>query len=95
MCNIPTGLAEHEVKNEMSRFMIDNYLADPANPRPVINCILDEKERSAIMELSSVEEANRLIKLERMPILEEECKILRMGEQLYATQPANSVHHSM
>lgn len=80
LANIPTGLAEHEVKNEMSRFMIDNYLSDPNNPRPVLDCKLDEKERTAILELSSVEEANRLIKLERMPILEEECKILRMGE---------------
>lgn len=66
---------------DMAKFMKENYLADPGNPRPVLDCKLDVKDCSAVIELSSVEEANRLIKLERMSILDEECKIIRLGEQ--------------
>jgi polo-like kinase 1 len=60
--------------------MVDNYLADSGNSRPVISCILNEKDRSACIELSSVEESSRMIKLERMKLLEDDCKIIRMGE---------------
>jgi hypothetical protein len=60
--------------------MTENYLADPNNVKPVLDCKLNEKDRTADIELSSVEEASRLIKLERMPVLDDECKIIRLGE---------------
>lgn len=60
--------------------MLDNYLADNDNPTPVRNCNLAPSSNSAILELSSVEETNRLVKLDTINIFNEKCKIIRMAD---------------
>jgi len=60
--------------------MVDNYLADSGNTKPVLTCTLNEKERTGCIELSSVEESSRMIKLEKMKLLDDDCKIIRMGD---------------
>ncbi len=53
------------------------------NAKPILQCNLNEKDRTCTLELSSVEEANRLLKLESIQLLDENCKILRLGDSLY------------
>lgn len=65
--------------------MTNNYLADLKNIRSVLSCELKTTERSAQVELSSVEETNRICKLEKINIFNTECKIIRLGESMYGT----------
>ena len=66
MSNLPLnlGLAEKEIGEIVTRFLIENYLNDEGNFQPVKEVIVDHAKNSAIIELSSVEEANRLAKIE-------------------------------
>lgn len=86
LCNIPTGLTDRDLYTEISRFMSRNYLNDMQNTKPVLACNLNEKDRTCILELSSAEEANRVLKLENMKLLDEECKIVRLGESIYGQE---------
>jgi polo-like kinase 1 len=63
LCNIPTGISERELVTEISKLMVNNFLNDPGNSKPLIFALLNEKDQAAILELSSVEEANRLLKV--------------------------------
>jgi hypothetical protein len=85
--NLPLylGLQEDSISKVVNDFLVKNYLADPGNPSPVIACEINKKDRSAIVELSSVEEANRFTKLPDMQILNVLCKITRLGESMYGT----------
>mgnify|MGYP001097818369 CR=1 FL=1 len=60
--------------------MVENYLSDSGNIKPILVCTLNEKERTACIELSSVEESSRMLKLERIKLLDDDCKLIRMGE---------------
>lgn len=60
-----------------------NYLNDVGNAKPILHCHLNEKDRTCTLELSSVEESNRMLKLEEIKLLDESCKVLRLGESLY------------
>lgn len=85
--NLPLylGLQEESISKVINDYLVKNYLADPGNPSPVIACEINKKDRSAIVELSSVEEANRFTKLPEMQILNVLCKITRLGESMYGT----------
>ncbi|CAK75433.1 unnamed protein product (macronuclear) [Paramecium tetraurelia] len=89
ICNIPTGLTNRDLYAELSRFMNRNYLNDVGNAKPILYCHLNEKDRTCTIELSSVEEANRMLKLEDIKLLDESCKIFRLGDSLYG-QSVNS-----
>lgn len=64
--NLPLymGLNEKDITQIVSKFLIDNFLNDEGNIRPVLSSSLNHQGNFAIMEISSVEEANRLIKIE-------------------------------
>ncbi|CAD8152457.1 unnamed protein product [Paramecium pentaurelia] len=83
LCNIPTGLTNRDLYAELSRFINRNYLNDVGNAKPILYCHLNEKDRTCTIELSSVEEANRMLKLEEIKLLDESCKIFRLGDNLY------------
>ncbi|CAK79900.1 unnamed protein product (macronuclear) [Paramecium tetraurelia] len=83
ICNIPTGLTNRDLYAELSRFMNRNYLNDVGNAKPILYCHLNEKDRTCTLELSSVEESNRMLKLEEIKLLDESCKIFRLGDSLY------------
>lgn len=63
--------------------MTSNYLADLKNIRSVLTCELKAVDRSVQVELSSVEETNRICKLDKITIFNTDCKIIRLGESLY------------
>jgi len=43
---------------------MDNFLMDPGSTKPILFCQHAPSSNGAIIELSSVEETNRLVKLE-------------------------------
>ena len=57
-------LSEKELHELINRFIIDYYLNDVNNPKPILSFELNAKGKSANIELSSVEETNRMIKIE-------------------------------
>ena len=69
--NLPLymGLTEKDVMQIVSKFLIDNYLNDDGNMKPVLSTTLNHQGNFAVMEISSVEEANRLIKIESIILL--------------------------
>jgi len=83
--NLPLelGLTSIDIRRLVTEFMMKNYLNDTSNTNPILNCEISEKERSANLELSSVEETNRLCKLDKIHIFNNECKIIRLGDTLY------------
>ena len=64
--NLPLqlGLGEKEIGEFVTKFIIENYLNDDGNFQPVKEVIVDTVKNSATIELSSVEEAGRLAKVE-------------------------------
>ena len=54
----------------IDRVMKEYYLNDYKNDNPVINVTINERERFAVIELSSVEEANRLLKLGTIELID-------------------------
>jgi hypothetical protein len=63
--------------------MKEYYLNDYKNENPVINVTINERERFAVIELSSVEEANRLLKLGTIELIDQVAKFARMGDTSY------------
>ena len=57
-------LSEQDIAELVSKFLIKNFLNDPNNNHPIISCTLNSQGNSATLEISSVEETNRLIKVE-------------------------------
>lgn len=64
----------------MTKFLIDNYLNDKGNMNPVVSCLIVPSGNYAELEMSSVEETNRLIKVENIKIFGQNCTISRIGE---------------
>ena len=64
--NLPLymGLTENDIKQIVSQFLIDNFLNDVGNFNPIVSVCLNHQGNFAILEVSSVEETNRLIKIE-------------------------------
>lgn len=87
LSNVPLylGLTEESVGKVVSDYLVRNYLNDAGNQHPVLGVELNRKERLAIIELSSVEEANRFSKIKDINILNVTCKVTRLGESMYGT----------
>ena len=83
--NLPMylGLREADIRSLVSEFLITNYLSDQGNTDPVLECELNASNKTAIIECSSVEEANRFSKTNSMQILGVKCKVKRLGESMY------------
>eukprot|EP00828_Plagiopyla_frontata_P014538 TRINITY_DN1904_c0_g1_i3.p1 TRINITY_DN1904_c0_g1~~TRINITY_DN1904_c0_g1_i3.p1 ORF type:complete len:329 (-),score=61.12 TRINITY_DN1904_c0_g1_i3:76-1062(-) len=80
--NIPLNLdlTETDIIRLVAKFLFDNFLNDSNNLTPIISCQLNMQQSFAILEMSSVEEASRLIKVETIKIFNNTCKITRVGE---------------
>lgn len=66
IANLPLfkGIKERDVGELVAKFMVENYLNDQGNMRPVLEVTFQPAANSGIIELSSVEEANRLLKVD-------------------------------
>lgn len=57
------GLDNIDIISYISNFMKENALANEGNDNPVLNCEINEEDKTANIELSSVEETNLMYKL--------------------------------
>lgn len=76
-------MTENDLKKITAKFIEDNFLNDTGNTNPVTQIELNKDKNYIILEVSSVEEANRLLKLKFITILCVECKIHRLSENAY------------
>ena len=87
LSNLPLylGLIEDSIIKVVTDYLLRNYLNDANNQNPIVGCELNRKERTCVVELSSVEEANRFSKIKDITILNVTCKVTRLGESMYGT----------
>jgi len=83
--NLPIylGLKEKDVRQLITDFIKKNYLNDPGNVEPVLVCELNGNARTATIELSTVEEASRLSKVNFITILSVKCKVTKVAESMF------------
>lgn len=83
--NLPLelGLTNKDIFKFITDFMIKNYLTDNGNTSPIVSLEINEKEKSVILEFSSVEETSCLCKLEKLKIFNNDCRITRLGDTMY------------
>lgn len=88
LMNLPLylSLSKEDIQNLLNTFFLEHYLNDKGSRTPVISVEISSNGKSVIIELSSVEEANRLAKLEHITILEVKCKVSRCSESQYNTE---------
>lgn len=87
LSNLPLylGLSEESIGKVVADYLINNYLNDANNPNPIVSCEINRKEKTCVVELSSVEEANRFSKIKDITVLNVTCKVTRLGESMYGT----------
>lgn len=85
LSNLPLylGINEEQITKVVTDFLMENYLNDPDNLNPVLSVEINRKDRTCVIELSSVEEANRMSKIKDIVILGINCKITKLGESMY------------
>ena len=87
LSNLPLylNIDEESIKKVVSDYLIRNYLADPNNSTPILTCEINKKDKTCVLELSSVEEANRFSKIKDIMILNVTCKVTKLGESMYGS----------
>jgi len=85
MSNLPLnrGLTSQDLSEIVTTFLMENYLTDPGNHYPIKEVAVDPVRNSAVIELSSVEEANRLLKVGSVKVFGNSCRIARVGESRF------------
>ena len=98
LSNLPLylNIDEESIKKVVSDYLIRNYLADPNNRSPILACEINKKDKTCVLELSSVEEANRFSKIKDITILNVTCKVTKLGESMYGstTNMATTLQHA-
>lgn len=86
--NVPLYLdiSKEDIKKIMSNFILDNYLQDLNNNIPILSVDVDYDKKQIIVEFSSVEEADRLLKLDSVNFIGVKCGIIRIGDTLYGEE---------
>lgn len=86
--NVPLylGLTKDEIKKLATEFIIAHFLNDQGNPNPIHTLDLNVEKNSVILEMSSVEEANRLQKVDHIGLIGVHCKIIRCSESVYGNE---------
>jgi len=84
--NLPLeiGLTEKDVTEVVNTYMKRNYLSDPGNFYPVVGCTLNVGAKAATLELSSIEEARRMSKIEKIRVFDHDCRIVLLSESNYS-----------
>ena len=82
LLNVPLylGLAEEDLTKIITQFFLENYLNDSSNKRVVLGVRILQNKRDIIFEVSSVEEANRILKVKFISVLGLDCKVQQIGE---------------
>ena len=86
--NLPLylGIFQNDIKFLIDQYMTAHYLKNPGNKNPILCVDINHSNNSVIVEFSSVEEANRVVKLESMELIGVKCKVARCSESMYGNQ---------
>ena len=86
--NVPLylGIHQNDIKYLIDQYLTTHYLKNPGNKNPILCVDMNHTNNSVIVEFSSVEEANRVIKLEVMELIGVPCKVQRCSESMYGNQ---------
>lgn len=86
--NLPLylGIFQNDIKFLIDQYMTAHYLKNPGNKNPILCVDINHSNNSVIVEFSSVEEANRVVKLENMELIGVKCKVARCSESMYGNQ---------
>lgn len=57
------GLDKFDIISYVNHFMKEHHLENEGNDLPIINCEINESDKTANIEFSSVEETNLMYKL--------------------------------
>ncbi|KAL4502294.1 hypothetical protein ABPG72_011881 [Tetrahymena utriculariae] len=87
--NVPLelGLDKLDIISYVNHFMKEKHLANEGNDTPVIDCEINEENKTANIEFSSVEETNLMYKLGSFQFFQTECKLFRICDN-HLTQPS-------
>lgn len=88
LANVPLhlGLSKADIKKLATDFIIEHYLNNPGNDNPIHTLDVNQAQRGIVLEMSCIEEANRLTKLDSFKILGVDCKIIRNSESLFGQE---------
>lgn len=86
--NLPLylGLTKDDLKEIVVDYILKHALNDTGNKQPVLLIELNSEQKSAIVELSSIEETHRMAKLDFIEIVGVRCKLIRCAETLYGQE---------
>lgn len=86
--NIPLylNLTTDDIKELVVEYILKHALNDPGNRQPLLAIELNNELKSAVVELSSIEETHRMAKLDFIEILGVKCKVIRCAETLYGQE---------
>ena len=88
--NLPLylGIGREDLREIITQFVLRHVLNDPGNEQPVLAVDLNEEKKSAVIELSSVEETHRMARLDCVEVLGVRCKLIRLAETFYGQETA-------
>ena len=86
--NLPLylGITETDIKYLIDQYITSHYLKNQGNKNPILCVDINHSNNNIVVEFSSVEEANRVIKLEFMELIGVKCKVMRCSESMYGNQ---------
>jgi len=66
LSNLPIylGITEKNILDVVNDFMIKNYLSEKNNRTPCLKVSIDKDKRTTLLEMCSVEEMHRFLKVE-------------------------------
>ncbi|KRX09209.1 hypothetical protein PPERSA_05878 [Pseudocohnilembus persalinus] len=71
------AFTDQHLQEFLTQFMVTNRLSDSGNQKPIVSCKINQEQKTAQVEFSSFEECNRFAILNKIEILEKECKIVK------------------
>ena len=80
------GIDEIDLKNLIKEFIIENCFNDSGNLNPVLEVNINEEKKMFVVEFSSIEESDRILKLKKISLIGVSCNIIRIGDSLYGEE---------
>lgn len=86
--NVPLylGISNSDLRYLINQYLKEHYLKNKGTEDAVLCLDVNRSSNTVIVEFSSVEEANRVIKLEYMELVGVKCKVMRCSESMYGNQ---------
>ena len=86
--NVPLymGISNIDLRYLINQYLKEHYLKNKETDDAILCLDVNRSSNTVIVEFASVEEANRVIKLEYMELIGVKCKVMRCSESMYGNQ---------